>query len=103
MSRQVEVTAIIYDKRGNVLSIGKNSYVKTHTLQAKYARKVGKEEAIYLHAEVHAITRCNNLKDAHRIAVFRYNADGTPANSKPCAICEAIIADLTNIKIIQHT
>ena len=103
MSRQVSITAIIYDKRGNILSIGKNSYVKSHTIQAKYAKKVGKHEAIYLHAEIHAITRCSNLKDAHKIAVFRYNADGTPANAKPCPICEAAIRDMTNIKFIEHT
>lgn len=103
MSRQVSITAIIYDKRGNVLSIGKNSYIKTHTLQAHYAKKVGKEEAIYLHAEIHAITRCMNLKDAYRIAVFRYDIAGNPANAKPCSICEAAIREMTNIKVIQHT
>lgn len=103
MSRQVNVTAIIYDKRGKILSVGKNSYVKTHTLQAKYAKKMGREEAIYLHAEIHAITRCPSLKDAHRIAIFRYDAHGNPANSKPCEICEAVIREMTNISVIEHT
>ena len=103
MSRQVNITAIIYDRKGKILSIGKNSYVKTHTLQARYAKKVGKEEAIYLHAEIHAITKCANLKDAYRISVFRYDAHGNPVNSKPCQICEAAIRELTNISVIEHT
>ena len=39
-SRQ-NITAVIYDKRGRVLSIGKNQYLKTHPLQAKHAHAVG--------------------------------------------------------------
>ena len=46
------LTAIIKDKRGNVLAIGKNSYTKTHPYQAKCAREVGLPEKIYLHAEL---------------------------------------------------
>lgn len=103
MKQQVDITAIIYDKRGNILSIGQNSYIKTHTVQARYARKVGRESKIFLHAEIHAITRCARLKDAYRIAVFRYDSNGNPVNSKPCPICQAAIKDMTNIKVIEHT
>ena len=48
--KQQDVTAIIYDKRGRILSIGKNSYVKTHPLQARYATEVGLCEQVFLHA-----------------------------------------------------
>ena len=41
MASKQDMTAIIYDRRGRVLSVGKNSYFKTHTLQAKHAAKVG--------------------------------------------------------------
>ena len=34
------LTAIIKDKRGNVLAIGKNSYTKTHPYQAKSTQYV---------------------------------------------------------------
>jgi tRNA(Arg) A34 adenosine deaminase TadA len=97
-----QITAIIYDKRGRVLSVGQNSYVKTHPMQAHHARKIGNEHAIYLHAEVHAITRCSDLSKAHRIVVVRYNKDGTPALAKPCPICASAIA-ATSIQVIEHT
>jgi tRNA(Arg) A34 adenosine deaminase TadA len=102
MIKHQNITAIVYDKRGNILSIGKNSYIKTHPLQAKYAKEVGLEHKIYLHAEVHAITRCSEIHRAHRILITRYHADGTPANAKPCKICEQAIRN-TGIKVIEHT
>ncbi len=102
MSKIPELTAIIYDKRGNVLSIGKNSFIKTHPLQAKYAKKMGEPYKQVLHAEIHAITRCANLEKAHRIVITRYDADGVARNAKPCKICQHAIS-LTNIKVIEHT
>jgi len=101
--KKFEITAFIYDKRGNILSIGKNSYVKTHPLQAMFAKKVGEEHKVFLHAEIHAIIRCANLDRAHRIAVFRYNEAGGAVLAKPCKICLAAIRNHTNIKIIEHT
>lgn len=102
MARQQSMTAIIYDKRGNVLSIGQNSYVKTHTLQAHYAKKCGVESKVFLHAEIHAITRCRNISQAHRILVTRYDANGRPALAKPCPVCSEAIRN-TPIKVIDHT
>lgn len=101
-TKRFSITAVIYDKRGNVLSIGKNSYVKTHPLQAVYARRAGEPHKIYLHAELHAITRCANVERAHKMVVFRYTEDGSPARAKPCKICQQAI-DKTNIKIVEHT
>lgn len=101
-TKRFSVTAIIYDKRGNVLSIGNNSYVKTHPMQAMYARRAGEPHKVYLHAEIHAITRCAELDKAHRISIFRYREDGSPAMARPCKICEQAIA-ATNIKIVEHT
>lgn len=96
------VTAIIYDKRGRILSIGQNSYVRTHPLQVKYAKKVGRPDNIYIHAEIHAITKCKNLKAANTIKVFRYNKAGKPVLAKPCDICQSAIGQ-TPIKTIEHT
>lgn len=102
MSKIPDLTAIIFDKRGNVLSIGKNSYIKTHPLQAKYAKKMGQPYKQVLHAEIHAITRCAKIEKAYRILVVRYNADGKPVNAKPCKICQHAIS-LTGIKVVEHT
>lgn len=101
MSQQA-ITAIIYDKKGRVLSIGRNSYVKTHPLQAHYANKVGYNHKIFLHAEVHAIVRCKELDKAHKIIIFRFGAGGEPRLAKPCEICREAISH-TKIKKIEYT
>lgn len=100
--KRFDVTAIIYDKRGNILSIGKNSYVKTHPLQARYAKQVGEEHKVFLHAEIHAIVKCPNIDLAHRIAIFRYNEAGLAVLAKPCKICQAAISK-TRIQLVEHT
>jgi tRNA(Arg) A34 adenosine deaminase TadA len=96
------LTAIIYDKKGNVLSIGKNSYIKTHPLQAKRAQEVGREAAVFLHAEIHAIVRCRDLEQAHRIFIARYDRNGSPRLAKPCPICQHALT-FTPIKVIDYT
>lgn len=102
MSKQYKITAIIYDRRGRVLSIGKNSYVKTHPLQAHHAVRAGEPYKMYLHAEVHAITLCKDLSKAHSMKIFRFLEDGSPASAKPCSICCSAIS-AAGIKIVDHT
>jgi tRNA(Arg) A34 adenosine deaminase TadA len=96
------VTAIIYDKRGRVLSIGKNSYVKTHPQMKKHGEKVGLPQKIFLHAEIHAIVKCRDIEKAHKIVVMRFDKNGVAKTSKPCPVCQSAINE-TNIKIIEHT
>ena len=91
MSSIQDMTAIIYDRKGRVLSVGKNSYVKTHTLQAKHAKKVGLPDKQFMHAEIHAISKCKDLSKAHRIVVTRYGKKGQPLLAKPCLICQSAI------------
>lgn len=100
--KRFELTAVIYDKRGRVLSIGKNSYFKTHPLQNFYACKAGLPEKQYLHAEIHAIARCKNLKKAHKIVVMRFDDKGLPRPAKPCPVCQSAI-EAAGIKLIEHT
>lgn len=101
MNKQ-EITAVIFDRKGKVLSFGKNSYVKTHTLQAKHAHKVGLPDKQFLHAEIHAITRCKDLSKAHRILVTRYGKSGQPLLAKPCPVCQSAIESV-GISIIEYT
>jgi tRNA(Arg) A34 adenosine deaminase TadA len=96
------ITAIIYDKRGRVLSIGQNSYIKTHPLQAKHAHAVGKPEKQFLHAEIHAITRCKQIDRAHRILITRYDSKGVAKCAAPCEVCLSAI-ESAGIKKIEHT
>ncbi len=102
MSIKQNITAMIFDKKGRILSIGKNSYVKTHPLQAEYAKKVGDPNKIYLHAEVAAIIRCRDLSKAYKIVITRVNVNGEFVLAKPCSICMRAIKE-SGITVIEHT
>ena len=87
--------SIITDRKGNVLSIGQNSYIKTHPLQARAAKRLGKEESCYLHSEIDAVRRLG--RDAHKaknIYVARLDKQGHPVLAKPCEICESVLISL---------
>lgn len=100
---QHNITAIIYDKRNRPLSVGYNSYVKTHPLQAKAAILAGEPHKVYLHAEIAAIIKLpyTSKDKAHIIRVFRYNKYGKPMNAKPCAVCQGLLSQM-NLKV-EHT
>lgn len=100
--KKYHIVATIYDKRGRVLSIGANSYTKTHPMQARYAATVGMPEKQYLHAEISAILRLSDMSKAHRIRVERYDAKGNPRNAKPCPICQHVI-NSAGIKVVEWT
>ena len=120
-SRQ-DVTAFIYDKRGHILAVGKNSqtviattydkrgkiiaktvnsYSQTHPLQKRLAQRAGLPEKIYLHAEIRCIIKSKN-KNIHKIVIERYNHQGLPLNAKPCPICELAIKE-ANIRFVEYT
>lgn len=101
-SQRQQITAVIYDRKGRILSIGQNSYVKTHPLQAAHAKKVGEPEKVYLHAEIHAIARCPDLTKAHKIFVTRWDRSGRAVLAAPCAICRSAI-EAAGIPVVQHT
>ena len=98
---QQHITAIIKDKHGHILARANNSYVKTHPLQAKLAKKVGREYKTCLHAEVLAILRCGeHIDKAYSIEVFRFNNQGKARLAKPCPICMELIKTTPIKKII---
>lgn len=100
-SQRQNITAIIRDKRGRVMSVGKNNYVKTHPLMFKLGKKHNLQEKVFLHAEVDAIIKCLNIDKAHRIEIFRVNSLGKYMPSKPCPICRSAI-ESTPIKEIFY-
>lgn len=89
MKKKHTVVARCFDKKGNFLSIARNSYTKTSTVQAKYAKLAGREGAIFLHAEVAALLKAR--QPVYRIEILRLQADGKPALAKPCGICALAI------------
>lgn len=96
------IKAIIYDKRGRVLSIGQNNYEKSHPLQARHATNAGMPHRIFLHAEVHSIVRCPDLSKAHRMHVSRWDKKGRPMLARPCPVCMSAIS-ATGIKYVEYT
>lgn len=84
------------------MSIGQNSYIKTHPMMAEHSRKVGEPHKIYIHAEVAAIVRCPDINKAFRIMITRFGKNGRPALAAPCTVCQSAIA-ATGIRVIDHT
>lgn len=98
-----KITATIYDKRSKVLSIGENSYHKSHPKQAEFAKIAGREEAIFLHAEIAAIIKLKEkANSAYKIYIERYNKNGQPVLAKPCEICQ-IALEIAGIEIVEYT
>lgn len=100
--QQYKMAAVITDKQGNILSVGTNSYKKTHPLQAHYATLVGEYARTYRHAEIHAISRLPREAKPWAIYVSRMNRNGEFSMAKPCPICAAAIKD-TGIKNVHFT
>lgn len=101
MAQKYDIIAKCYDKRGRLLSVGINSYRKTHPLQKHFATLVGHEYKEYLHAEIQAILRAKD-QPIYKITVERYNKDGQPMLAKPCKICELAIKSF-NIQKVEYT
>lgn len=99
-SRQF-ILAKCYDRRGNLLSVGFNSYTKTHPIQKYFAEKVGHHHKEYLHAEIAAILRAKD-KPIYRITIERYNKAGWPVSAAPCKICQEAI-QAYGIEKVEHT
>jgi tRNA(Arg) A34 adenosine deaminase TadA len=103
MSRKIRnITALIYDRKGRLISVGKNSYVKTHPLLARLVKSLGLDHRISLHAEIAALVRLKDWPKAHKIVITRFNKLGKPVIAKPCPICQRAIHD-AGIKIVEHT
>lgn len=102
MKAKQHITAVLYDRKGKVLSIGQNSYVKTHPIQAQYALQAGLPHKQFLHAEIAAIIKCRDIDKAYKIFVSRWDKNGNPVLAKPCPVCMTAIKS-TKIKVIEHT
>lgn len=101
MKRKYDIRAICYDKKGRILSVGYNSYTKTHPIQDYYARQAGHPQRIFLHAEIAALLRAKD-KQIHKIKVERYAKNGEPMNASPCAVCEKAIK-AWGVTFVEHT
>lgn len=88
-------------KGGRVVSVGYNSYTKTHPQQAKFAKLAGQPKREFLHAEVASLIRAP--RDADTLVVIRVNKAGEYVCAKPCPICRLAIDHFNpNLRVI-HT
>lgn len=101
MKTRFEITATVYDKKGRVLAVGHNSYVKTHPEMKKLACKCALQHKEFLHAEIDALLKCRGKKP-YKIKIERYDKGGVPKNAAPCPICMLAIKK-AQIKVIEHT
>lgn len=95
------ILAKAYDKKGNLLSVGENSYRKSNPVMKYFAEQAGLPAKIYLHSEVQALLRCKDKK-VHKLTVERYTADGNPANAKPCPVCQLAIK-AWGVSFVEYT
>lgn len=95
------IVAAVTDKKGRLLSIGVNSYEKTHPLQAKYAKQASKPDKVFLHAEIAALVKVRN-GIPHKIYIARVNKAGEPCLAAPCEICQLAI-EYAGIEEIEYT
>ena len=99
--------AMIIGPRGRTLSLGRNK-LKTHPIQAYWAKRLGKDHKIYLHAETDALIKAMNkhggLESVYDtdILVVRFNKDGDTVSSKPCIICRHMI-QAHGLRHVFHT
>jgi deoxycytidylate deaminase len=104
MRGQQRICAVVCDKRGRVLSVGVNSYQKSHPIQAKYAEQAWNVCAQYIHAEVAALVALsyNDRQKVHKIFVSRVMKNGETGLAMPCSICQLALKDF-GIKEVSYT
>jgi tRNA(Arg) A34 adenosine deaminase TadA len=87
-------------KKNKIVATAVNLEKKSHPLQAKFAKRVGLWQKIYLHSEVHALIKAR--EDADTIVVARVNPQNKLRNAKPCPIC-ALALEEAGVKNIYYS
>ena len=92
------IYAIATDKRGRIVAEGGNSYVVSHPRQAAYAKRAGREQACFLHAEISvliALYKSKKVCHSLHIARAKKNSQGVdvPGLAKPCEICTKALTE----------
>jgi tRNA(Arg) A34 adenosine deaminase TadA len=88
-------------RRNRVVSVGLNSYTKTHPKQSLFARLATQPKREYLHAEIAALLKAPS--DADTLVVIRTDKFGALACAKPCPVCELALTELFPNMRVVHT
>lgn len=96
------ITATAFSKN-RILSVGQNSYSKSHPRQQQLAVRVGQPERIYLHAELSALLKAMRLRQqVQLLQIERYGVNGNMLLAKPCCICRLAIGE-AGVKEVRYT
>ncbi|EJR1979327.1 hypothetical protein N0S44_000487 [Escherichia coli] len=98
--KRYRIIARALDKKGRVLATRTNSYTQTHPKQKNFAVKAGRNDAIWLHAEISCLLAAR--ADVHTLLIARVSKDGIPVSAKPCEICSLAIQEYGVVEVI-HT
>ena len=93
--------AVITAKNGRIVSVGENSYSRSHPMQARYGERYTTPEACFIHAEVAAIIRAKGK--GHTLYVSRVLKNGTEAMARPCPACLGAIKFETKLRKVVYT
>ncbi len=99
-TKQYTVYAAIADKKGQIVSIGKNSFIKTHPKQYSY-NQYRNPHKIFLHAEIDALLKYKS-DNGYVMIIARMTKTGLIRNAKPCIGCFGALQE-SNIKKIFYT
>ena len=96
------IGAVLVSKNWDIIGVGSNVR-KSHPKQADFARRVGLEHKIYMHAEVQCLVNAKQRNlNGSRIFVYREFRDGLRAIARPCPICMKAIKHF-GIRDIYYT
>jgi deoxycytidylate deaminase len=94
------VIAASLDHHNNIISIGENSYQKTHPMQSRLSLKAGDRNREYLHAEIASLVK--NRSKVESIMVVRMTCSGLVRMARPCNICNLALRE-AEIKYIYFS
>ena len=93
-----QVGAILLNKN-KIVATATNIETKTHPIQARFAKRVGLHEKIYLHAEIAALVKCKEECDTIVVARLGGHNHDELRMAKPCPVCALALKEMgiTNI------
>lgn len=98
---QERLYSVITDKRGRIVSEGRNSFTRTHPEQARIASKVGYPLKQYIHSEMAAIVSDKSGR-GYKITVVRVDSKGNLKYAEPCPICKQAIKE-AGLKVVEYS
>lgn len=100
ITKKYWVIAASLDHHNNIISIGENSYQKTHPMQSRFSQIVGNRNREYLHAEIASLVK--NRSKAESIIVIRMTSTGLVRMARPCNICALALRE-AGIKYVYYS